>query len=75
MNFELLSLTFEMYLSRPAEYALRVMTYIARQVPTQRILTRDLCPLHTEWSVLKGQIEQWARKHTLNDTLKKSRVS
>ena len=31
-----------MYLSRPAEYALRAMTYIARLEPTKRILTRDL---------------------------------
>ena len=31
-----------MYLSRPAEYALRAMTYMARQEPTQRVLTRDL---------------------------------
>ena len=23
------------------------------------------CPLHHEWSVLKEQIEQWARAHTL----------
>jgi Rrf2 family iron-sulfur cluster assembly transcriptional regulator len=37
--------------------------------------TKNPCPLHPEWSVLKGQIEQWARKHTLNDSLKKSRVS
>ncbi len=137
-----------MYLSRPAEYALRAMTYIARQDPSQRVLTRDLakainvpapylskimrrltadgmlnakkghhggfllarppedvrfidilravdfeptadhclfglgncdtenpCPLHSEWSVLKGQIEQWARKHTLKDSLRESRVS
>jgi Rrf2 family protein len=132
-----------MYLSRPAEYALRAMTYIAQQEPTQRVLTRDLaeainvpapflskimrrltadgilnakkghhggfllakppedvrfidimravdfeptsdhclfglencdsqnpCPLHSEWSVLKGQIEQWATSHTLGDSLK-----
>jgi Rrf2 family protein len=132
-----------MYLSRPAEYALRAMTYLARQDPGERILTRDLaeainvpapflskimrrltavgildakkghhggfvlakppakvrfidilravdfepaldhclfglgncdsqnpCPLHPEWSVLKGQIEQWARAHTLGDSLK-----
>jgi Rrf2 family protein len=31
-----------MYLSRPAEYALRAMAYIARQEPGQRILARDL---------------------------------
>lgn len=31
-----------MYLSRPAEYALRAMTYLARQDPGERILTRDL---------------------------------
>ena len=131
-----------MYLSRPAEYALRAMTYMARQEPTQRVLTRDPavavnvpapylskimrrltadgilnakkghhggfilarppsevrfidilravdfepavdhclfglgscdaqnpCPLHSEWSNLKGQIEQWARSHTLGDSL------
>jgi Rrf2 family iron-sulfur cluster assembly transcriptional regulator len=131
-----------MYLSRPAEYALRAMTYIARLEPGKRILTRDLaeainvpapflskimrrlatdgmlnakkghhggfllamspedirfidilravdfepnadhclfglgncntqnpCPLHTEWSILKGQIEEWARAHTLGDSL------
>ena len=132
-----------MYLSRPAEYALRAMTFIARQEPGKRVLTRDLslainapapflskimrrltangildaktghhggfllakapedvrfidifravdfepsvdhclfglgncdsqnpCPLHSEWSAIKGQIEQWARSHTLNDSLK-----
>jgi len=132
-----------MYLSRPAEYALRAMTYIARMEPEKRILTRDLaeainvpapflskimrrltaegmlnakkghhggfilakpaakvrfidilravdfeptadhclfglrncdtdnpCPLHAEWSILKGQIEKWARSHTLDDSLK-----
>jgi len=132
-----------MYLSRPAEYALRAMTYLARQAPEERVLTRDLaeainvpapflskimrllttggildakkghhggfilakppekirfidilravdfepvadhclfgldncdsdnpCPLHPEWSVLKGQIEQWATKHNLGDSLK-----
>lgn len=132
-----------MYLSRPAEYALRAMTYIALQEPDKRILTRDLaeainvpapflskimrrltadgilnakkghhggfllarppekirfidilravdfepsadhclfglgncdsqhpCPLHAEWSILKNQIEEWARSHTLGDSLK-----
>ena len=132
-----------MYLSRPAEYALRAMTFVARLEPDTRILTRDLaeaihvpapflskimrrltadgildakkghhggfllaklpsevrfidilravdfepsadhclfglkncdtqnpCPLHSEWSILKGQIEQWARSHTLGDSLK-----
>jgi len=132
-----------MYLSRPAEYALRAMTYVARLQPDKRILTRDLaeaihvpapflskimrrltavgildakkghhggfvlakppsevrfidilravdfeptadhclfglescdaqnpCPLHPEWSILKGQIENWARSHTLDDSLK-----
>ena len=132
-----------MYLSRPAEYALRAMTYLARQEPDKRVLNRDLsravnvpapflskimrrltangildaktghhggfilarppsdirfidilravdfepaadhclfglgncdtqnpCPLHSEWSILKGQIEQWARSHTLVDSLK-----
>ena len=132
-----------MYLSRPAEYALRAMTYMARLEPTKRVLTRDLavainvpapflskimrrltadgilnakkghhggfilakapsevrfidilravdfepavdhclfglgncdtenpCPLHFEWSILKGQIERWARSHTLGDSLK-----
>ena len=135
-----------MYLSRPAEYALRAMTYVARLEPGKRILTRDLaeaihvpapylskimrsltangildakkghhggflitrpleevrfidilravdfepsadhclfglgscdannpCPLHFEWSILKGQIEDWARTHTLADSLKDSR--
>jgi Rrf2 family iron-sulfur cluster assembly transcriptional regulator len=135
-----------MYLSRPAEYALRAMTYLARQDPGERILTRDLaeainvpapflskimrrltavgildakkghhggfvlakppakvrfidilravdfeptadhclfglgncdsqnpCPLHPEWSALKGQIENWARSHTLGDSLKPAR--
>jgi len=135
-----------MYLSRPAEYALRAMTHIARQKPDKRVLTRDLaeainvpapflskimrrltadgilnakkghhggfllakapekvrfidimravdfepvadhclfglencdsqkpCPLHSEWSVLKGQIEQWATSHTLGDSLKTPR--
>ena len=28
------------------------------------------CPLHREWSILKDQIEQWARAHTLDDSLK-----
>ena len=133
-----------MYLSRPAEYGLRAMTYIARMEPEKRIRTSDLakavgvpapflskimrrltavgildakkghhggfvlarlpaevrfidilravdfeptadhclfglsncdaqnpCPLHPEWSVLKGQIEQWARSHTLGDSLQK----
>ena len=132
-----------MYLSRPAEYALRAMTYVARLEPDKRILTRDLaeainvpapylskimrrltaegilnakkghhggfllakspsevrfidilravdfepavdhclfglgscdtqnpCPLHSEWTILKGQIEKWARSHTLDDSLK-----
>ena len=31
-----------MYLSRPAENALRAMTYIARQKPTERIRSDDL---------------------------------
>ena len=26
---------------------------------------KNPCPLHHEWSVLKEQIEQWARAHTL----------
>jgi len=127
-----------MYLSRPAEYALRVMTYMALQHPGKRLRAGDLskavdvppaflskilrrlteqgildarkghhggfvlarppaevrfidvlravdfepsadhclfglgncdaqnpCPLHREWSILKGQIEQWASSHTL----------
>lgn len=131
-----------MYLSRPAEYALRAMTYLTRLQTTERIRTRDLaaavnlpapflskimrhltaagildaqkghhggfilarppaevrfidilravdfepaadhclfgwkscdadnpCPLHPEWSILKQQIEQWARDHTLADSL------
>ena len=133
-----------MYLNKPAEYALRAMTYLARLEPGTRILTRDLaeaikvpapylskimrrltesgildakkghhggfvlarpptevrfidilravdfeptadhclfgmgscdtqnpCPLHHEWSILKGQIEQWATKHTLGDSLER----
>jgi Rrf2 family protein len=32
----------EMYLSRPAEYALRAMAHIARLEPDTRVLTRDL---------------------------------
>jgi Rrf2 family protein len=131
-----------MYLSRPAEYGLRAMTYIARLETDQRICTRDLaeavhippaflskimrrltevgildakkghhggfllakppdqvrfidimravdfepsadhclfgmgncdtenpCPLHPEWSILKDQIEGWARSHTLAESL------
>ena len=27
------------------------------------------CPLHPEWSILKGQIEEWARSHTLRESL------
>jgi hypothetical protein len=79
MNFELFSLTFEMYLSRPVEYALRAVDF---EPTADHCLfglgncdTENPCPLHPEWTVLKGQIEQWARKHTLNDSLKKSRVS
>ena len=133
-----------MYLSRPAEYALRAMTYLARLKTGIRIRTRDLaeavnvpapflskilgrltavgileaqkghhggfvlarppaevkfidilravdfepaadhclfgwescdaenpCPLHPEWSILKEQIEAWARSHTLADSLEK----
>jgi len=129
-----------MYLSRPAEYALRVMTYMALLDPAKRVRARDLsravdvpehflskimrrlteygildakkghnggfviakplsevrfldilravdfepsadhclfglgncdaqhpCPLHHEWSILKNQIEQWARSHTLGE--------
>ena len=132
-----------MYLSRPAEYALRAMTYLARLESPERVQTRNLaeainvpapflskimrrltadgildakkghhggfilakppanvrfidilravdfeptadhclfglgncdannpCPLHPEWSILKGQIEDWARSHTLGDFLK-----
>ena len=135
-----------MYLSRPAEYALRVMTYLARSESTGRIRSRDLaravdvppfflskimrrltangildakkghhggfllaklpaeirfidilravdfepsgdhclfglgncdaqnpCPLHPEWSVLKEQIEEWARSHTLAESLEGDR--
>lgn len=29
------------------------------------------CPLHPEWSILKEQIEEWARSHTLADSLEK----
>jgi Rrf2 family protein len=129
-----------MYLSKPAEYALRAMTYLARSKPDERIRARDLakatdvppaflskimreltskglldaqkghnggfmlsrpaseirfidvlravefepsgthclfglgncnaenpCPLHSEWAVLKEQIEHWARSHNLAD--------
>lgn len=129
-----------MYLSRPAEYALRAMTYLARSKPDERVRAQDLaratdvppaflskimralssnglldaqkghnggfmlsrpaseirfidilravdfepdadhclfglgncnpknpCPLHYEWAVLKEQIEQWARSHSLAD--------
>ena len=129
-----------MYLSRPAEYALRASTYLARRAPGERITSRDLanavdipaaflskimrrltangivdskkghhggfvlakpppeirfldilravefgpikdhclfglgncnaknpCPLHFEWAVLKEQIENWARSHSLAD--------
>ena len=31
-----------MYLSRPAEYALRAMTYLARSKPAERVRARDL---------------------------------
>ncbi len=31
------------------------------------------CPLHPEWSILKGQIEDWARSHTLGDFLKENK--
>ena len=131
-----------MYLSRPAEYALRATTYLAHREPDERIPGRVLakavnippaflakimrrltesgivhsqkghnggfllarspaqirfidilqavdfepsadhclfglgncdwenpCPLHNEWSVLKKQIEEWAKSHTLNDSL------
>lgn len=131
-----------MYLSRPAEYALRAMTYLARLEPGKRARASDLaravdipaaylskimrrltasgvvdskkghhggfmlakppgdirfidilravdfeptadhclfglgncdaqnpCPLHPEWSILKGQIEEWARSHTLGESL------
>ena len=131
-----------MYLSRPAEYALRAMTYLARMESPERIRASDLskavdvpapflskimrrltanglvdakkghhggfvlakppadirfidilravdfeptadhclfgmkncdeenqCPLHPKWSILKDQIEQWARAYTLADVL------
>jgi len=137
-----------MYLSRPAEYALRAMTYLARLESPARVQTRNLaeainvpapflskimrrltavgildakkghhggfilarppvkvrfidilravdfeptadhclfglgtcdannpCPLHPEWSILKGQIEDWARSHTLGDFLKEKEDS
>lgn len=28
------------------------------------------CPLHNEWGILKEQIEQWARAHTLADSIR-----
>ena len=135
-----------MYLSRPAEYALRAMTYLARLESPERVQTRNLaeainvpapflskimrrltadgildakkghhggfilartpgkirfidilravdfepsadhclfglgncdannpCPLHPEWSILKGQIEDWARSHTLGDFLEEKK--
>ena len=31
---------------------------------------KNPCPLHNEWGALKGQIKEWARIHTLADTLK-----
>jgi len=131
-----------MYLSRPVEYGLRAMSYLARLEAAERIRTRDLaeavdipaaflakimrkltaagildakkghhggyilakppaeirfidimravyfepaadhclfglencdaenpCPLHSEWSILKQQIEEWANTHTLADSL------
>ena len=131
-----------MHLSRPAEYALRVTTYIARTESLGRLRSRDIakavdvppaflskimrrltakgildakkghqggfilarpaeeirfidilravdfepsvdhclfglgdcdaqnpCPLHPEWSVLKDQIEEWARSHTLAESM------
>ncbi|NNJ79721.1 MAG: Rrf2 family transcriptional regulator [Xanthomonadales bacterium] len=137
-----------MYLSRPAEYALRAMTYIARLEPDRRIRTIDLskeidvpapflskimrslalagivdakkghhggfllakdpgevrfidvlravefepstehclfglrncdarnpCPLHHEWSLLREQIENWARCHSLAESLDSDRVT
>lgn len=33
------------------------------------------CPLHPEWSILKEQIEEWARSHTLAESLGEHRVS
>lgn len=130
-----------MYLSRPAEYALRASTYLARLEPGKRITSSQLaqavdvppaflskimrrltangivdskkghhggfvlarppveirfldilravefgpikdhclfglgncdadnpCPLHAEWEILKHQIEQWARTHTLGES-------
>ncbi|MCW8925874.1 MAG: Rrf2 family transcriptional regulator [Xanthomonadales bacterium] len=131
-----------MYLSRPAEYALRASTYLARLEPGKRVTSSQLaqavdvppaflskimrrltangivdskkghhggfvlarppveirfldilravefgpikdhclfglgncnadnpCPLHVEWEILKQQIEQWARTHTLGESL------
>ena len=37
--------------------------------------SQNPCPLHSEWSILKGQIEQWATSHTLGDSLKAGRHS
>ncbi len=31
--------------------------------------SQNPCPLHKEWSTLKGQIEEWATFHTLDDSL------
>ena len=28
------------------------------------------CPLHHEWSILKAQIEEWARSHTLAESIR-----
>ncbi|MEE4218287.1 MAG: Rrf2 family transcriptional regulator [Xanthomonadales bacterium] len=136
-----------MYLSRPAEYSLRAMTYLALQKPCDRVRADDLskaidvsgpylskimrrltvaglldakkghhggfklarqpeeirfidilravdfepgldhclfglgncdaqnpCPLHHEWSVLKNQIEQWAREHTLSEAARDGKL-
>lgn len=136
-----------MYLNRPTEYALRAMSFMARQDLRQRIRTQDLaratgipapflskimrrltevgildakkghhggfvlarppaqvrfidvmravdfeptadhclfglkncdagnpCPLHNEWSILKKQIEQWARSHTLAESMNGEQV-
>ena len=135
-----------MYLSRPAEYALRAMTHLARLESAERVRSSDLgaavdvpapflskimrrlvavglvdakkghhggfvlakppgdirfidilravdfepaadhclfglancdannpCPLHSQWSILKGQIEDWACSHTLGDFLKEDK--
>ena len=32
--------------------------------------SQNPCPLHHEWSILKQQIEDWARSHTLAESIR-----